>query len=273
MTSPHIQQKFKETVLVVGSNSFIGKNIISEIPFRKIFCLQQSKKKRIKKKNLEYFYLDLLDSVALKRAISKHYYDKVIICASNNNNSLNSNNNNIDIFNQNTIILLNVLESLKFNKKVKIINFSSTEISKRRDSIYSVSKKSNNLICKFYASNYGLKINNLVMSNVFGSNDLNFNRIIPFLIKNILSKKKIILKKNKEKIKFIYIDDLLKALIYNKQNMICNYSVSVNVLKKKILYLIKLKNNLKKTNFKNLFDFNLYKTINWYKDYFNIIKL
>lgn len=273
MTSPHIHQKFKETVLIVGSNSFIGKNIISEISFRKIFCIQQSKEKRIKKKNLQYFYLNLLDSVALKRVISKCFYDKVIICASNNNNSINLSNNNIDIFHQNTTILLNVLESLKFNKKVKIISFSSTEVLKKRSSIYSVSKKSNNLICKFYTSNYGLKINNLVITNVFGGNDLNFNRIIPFLIKNILFKKKIILKKKKNKIKFIYIDDLLKAVINNKQSMIYNYSVSIEVLNKKILYLVKLKKDLKKTNFKNSFDFYLYKTVNWYKDYFSTIKL
>ena len=76
-----------------------------------------------------------------------------------------------------------------------------------------------------------------------------------------------------KKIKFIYIDDLLRAVFNNKQSMIYNYSVSIEVLNKKILYLVKLKKDLKKNNFKNSFDFYLYNTINWYKDYFAIIKL
>ena len=102
---------------------------------------------------------------------------------------------------------------------------------------------------------------------MFGENDLNFQRVIPFFVKNIIFKKKIFIKK-KKKIKFIYIDDLLKVLGDDKKKLSYPYFISVNKLKIKILNLINLKKNLQKDNFKELFDFNLYKTINWYKSYF-----
>ena len=161
----------------------------------------------------------MLDQRKLKIMINLRNYDKIIICASNNNNGGNLNkNNNIDIFSKNTCILLNVLENIKYNKKVEVINFSSTEIKKKKETMYSISKKANYILCNFYKTNYNLKIKNLIIPNVFGENDLNFQRVIPFFVKNIIFKKKIFIKK-KKKIKFIYIDDLLKVLGDDKKKL------------------------------------------------------
>ncbi len=267
MTSQHILEKSRQTVLVLGSNSFFAKNIVSKILFKKIYCVQKKKTYRHSKKNVKYYYFDLLDQRKLKIIINLRNYDKIIICASNNNNSSNLNKNNINIFSQNTCILLNVLENIKYKKKVEVINFSSTEIKKKKETIYSISKKVNYILCNFYKTNYNLKIKNLILPNVFGENDLNFERIIPFFVKNIILKKKIFIKKKEKKIKFIYIDDLLKVLVDEKK-LTNTYFITVNKLKTKILNLINLKKNLQKDYFKELFDFNLYKTINWYKWYF-----
>lgn len=57
MISRHSQIKFNKTVLILGSNSFIGKNIISEIPFKKIVCVQKKKQNIIKKKILNIIFL------------------------------------------------------------------------------------------------------------------------------------------------------------------------------------------------------------------------
>jgi nucleoside-diphosphate-sugar epimerase len=132
VTSQLTQQKSKHTVLVLGSNSFIAKNIISKIYFKKIYCVQKKKTTQHNKNNSEYFYFDLLDYRKLESVINMHDYDKIILCASNNNNSNNLNKNNIDIFSENTNILLNVLELLKYKKKIKIVNFSSIEIKKKK---------------------------------------------------------------------------------------------------------------------------------------------
>ena len=268
MTSQLTQQKSKHKVLVLGSNSFIAKNIISKIFFKKIYCVQKKKTKQFNKKNSKYFYFDLLDHRKLKNVIDMYDYDKIILCASNNNNSNNLNKNNIDIFSENTNILLNVLELLKYKKKIKIVNFSSIEIKKKKQSMYSISKKINYQLCNFYNTNYNLKIKNLNLPNVFGENDLNFNRIIPFLVKNIFFKKKFLIKKKKNKITFIYIDDLLKVLVDDRKKLRNTYLISIHELKIKISNFMNLKENLQRNNFKYHFDFNLYKTINWYKCYF-----
>ncbi len=272
MTSQHIQAKFRQTVLLLGSNSFVAKNIITKIPYRKIVCVQLTKKNILKKKNLKYYFFDLLHFRKLTKIINLYKFQKVIICAADNNNSINSNNNNINIFQRNTNVLLNVLESLKFEKKIEIINFTSTEVLKKNKSMYSIAKTTNDQLCKFYRLNYNLKINNLLIPNLFGGGDLNFYRIIPMLIKNIFIKKKIILKNYSKKLKFMFVDNLIEIIINPKKKINFNHSISVNRLVTKISYLIKFQVK-KKNKFNSIFDFQLYQTINWYKKYFKKNKL
>ena len=268
MISQHLQIKFDDTVLILGSNSFIAKNIITEIPFKQIVCVQKKKQNILKKKNLKYYFFNLHTSEDLIRIIKKYNFDKVIICASNNNNSKNLKNDNSEIFFNNTNILLNTLECIKFQKKIEIINFTSTEVQKKKKSIYSIAKKTNDDVCKFYEHSYGLKIKNLVLSNLFGNNDLNFNRIIPSLIKNILFKKKIILNNSSKKLQFIHISQVLKVITNKSKYIKKKHLISINQIKNKILSFMKLKKGLNKKDFNNSFEYNLYETINWYIKYF-----
>ena len=136
MISQHLQIKFDDTVLILGSNSFIAKNIITEIPFKQIVCVQKKKQNILKKKNLKYYFFNLHSSKDLIRIIKKYNFDKVIICASNNNNSKNLKNDNSEIFFNNTNILLNTLECIKFQKKIEIINFTSTEVQKKKVNLF-----------------------------------------------------------------------------------------------------------------------------------------
>ena len=267
MIFQHSQIKFDNTVLILGSNSFIGKNIITEIPFKQIVCIQKKKQNIIKKKNLKYYFFNLHSFKDLIKVIKKYNFDKVIICASNNNNSKDLKNNNSEIFFNNTNVLLNTLECIKFQKKIEIINFTSTEVQKKNKSIYSIAKKTNDELCKFYEDSYGLKIKNLVLSNLFGKNDLNFNRIIPSLIKNTLFKKKIILNNYSKKLQFIHISQVLKVITNKSKYIKKKHLISVNQIKNKILSLMKLKKGLSKKDFDNSFEYNLYETINWYIKY------
>ena len=141
MISQHLQIKFDDTVLILGSNSFIAKNIITEIPFKQIVCVQKKKQNILKKKNLKYYFFNLRSSKDLIRIIKKYNFDKVIICASNNNNSKNLKNDNSEIFFNNTNILLNTLECIKFQKKIEIINFTSTEVQKKKSQFILLQKK------------------------------------------------------------------------------------------------------------------------------------
>ena len=266
MISTHIQAKFNKTVLILGSNSFVAKNVISRIPYKKIVCIQLKKVDIYKNKNLKYYFLNLINLRNLKKIFRNYKFDMVIICASNNNNSIKKYNDNINIFKYNTNILLNVLELLKFNKKTQIINFSSTETLKKNNSIYSIAKTTNDQLCKFYQKNYNLNIKNYVISNLFGQNDLNFNRIIPLLIKKLIFNKKINKINYSKKLKFVFIDDLLENLIYPKKK-IYGHLISIRSLIKKIDYLFSFSEHEKKKN-QSLFEYRLYMTILWYKNYF-----
>lgn len=264
------QTKFNKTVLVLGSNSFIGKNIIEKIPYKKIICIQKNKTENSTTK-IKYYYFDLLNFQKLKKIVYKYKFDKIINCASNNNNSLNANNNNIRIFQQNTNILLNILEIFKFNRKIEIINFNSTETFKKFDSIYSISKKINNELCKFYQKNYNLKIRNLTLANVFGQNDLNFKRIIPMLIKKKILRKNINIINNTKKINFTFIDNVLKMIIDPKKKINQSFLISIKQLQKKIKHLISPSSNKKKII--TVFDYQLYQTVIWYQKFFTYKKL
>ena len=108
MIFQNFHTRYNKRILLIGSNSFLGKNIISEIPYKKIICIQRNKKNIIRKKNLKYYFLDLKLFKKLKKIINNNIFDKVIICCADNNNSINLHNNNIKIFNDNTNILLNI---------------------------------------------------------------------------------------------------------------------------------------------------------------------
>ena len=271
MISQNFHTRYNKRILLIGSNSFLGKNIISEIPYKKIICIQRNKKNIIRKKNLKYYFLDLKLFKKLKKIINDNIFDKVIICCADNNNSINLHNNNIKIFNNNTNILLNIFECLKFKKKIEILNFTSSEVLKKKITIYSISKNTNNKLCEFYKKNYKLKIKNIILTNVFGGNDLNFNRIVPFLIRCAIFNKKIILKNSSYKLKLIYIENLLKILTLKLNNKYFNHSITILGLKKKILYIMKLKKNKRKKIYfkKDTLNFYLLNTISWYEIYFN----
>ena len=129
-------KKFDDTVLILGSNSFIGKNIITEIPFKQIVCIQKKKQNIVNKKNLKYYFFNLHSYKDLNKIIKKYNFDKIILCASNNNNSKDLKNNNSEIFFNNTNILLNTLECIKFKKKIELINFTSTEVWKKKINLF-----------------------------------------------------------------------------------------------------------------------------------------
>ena len=60
MISQHSQTKFDSSVLILGSNSFIAKNIITQVPFKQIVCIQKKKKNTIKKKISNIIFLILI---------------------------------------------------------------------------------------------------------------------------------------------------------------------------------------------------------------------
>ena len=107
-----------------------------------------------------------------------------------------------------------------------------------------------------------------MLPNLFGKNDLNFNRIVPWLIKSAIFKKNVVLNNYSRKLQFIYIDEVLKIITSNSNYIKKKNLISISQIKNKIYSLLKLKTGLDKKKFNNSFEFDLYRTIDWYIRYF-----
>ena len=175
---------------------------------------------------------------------------------------------------------------------------------------YDLSKTCADLICQSYSKVYNLKVGILRCGNLYGPGDLNIKRIVPETIISALMNKNIIIRSNGKLIRdYLHINDaanayflLMKKLLNTKQNLrIYNvgskYNLSVLELVKMILNIINnnktkiviknySKNEIKsqKLNYIKItkelkwkqkinIDEGLKKTIHWYKQHFNLLKL
>jgi len=207
-------------ILIYGKKSFLGKNFVHiyKLKYNLFFFTKYFKHKSIFEKKIIKF-------------IKKNKITHLINFAACNDNSL-FNNNSKEIFNSNFILPLSLLEvSNKLN--LDIFLFLSKEIDKndtKFDNFYSLSKNLLFEYLKYFKHKNRIRIINI--DSVYGPFDLNFNRLMPALIKNILQNKEknsINLKQNKS---MIYSGDIIKII------------GSLILLKKKIIY-----KKVKSTNF------------------------
>jgi CDP-glucose 4,6-dehydratase len=175
---------------------------------------------------------------------------------------------------------------------------------------YDLSKACADLICQSYSKIYNLKIGILRCANLYGPGDLNMKRIVPETIISALMNKNIIIRSNGKLIRdYLHVNDaanayflLMKKLLNTKQNLrIYNvgskYNFSVLEIVKMILNIInnpktkivvknysKYEIKLQKLNYNKItkelkwkqkinINEGLKKTIDWYKQHFNSIKL
>ena len=128
--------------------------------------------------------------------------------------------------------------SINKEKVKSIILVSSKEVVSKNlinlDKInkhpYAISKLFLEIIAKSYIKNFNLPIVIIKFDNIFGAGDLNFNRLIPALCKNIIFKKNKSTENRNDIYKgFIYIDDIIKAMELTVENFSKNFT-------KKIIY-------------------------------------
>lgn len=80
--------------------------------------------------------------------------------------------------------------------------------------IYEVAKVSQELVSRSYARNYGLKTITIRCGNYFGGHDYNFNRIVPYTIRQALMGESVVLRSNGNFTRdFLYIGD---AVLVNR---------------------------------------------------------
>lgn len=236
-------------ILVTGSDGFVAKNLILQLG---------------NFKNLDILKLNKKNYSTLNSKIKEANF---IVHLAGTNRSKNK----TEFINNNHILTKEIVKILKKNNLKTPILYSST-IRYLDNNIYGKTKlKAENVLKKFSKENNSY-IGIFRFPNIFGKwSKPHYNSVISTFCYNILNNKKINLYNNKEKIKLIYIDDVINLLIKNifKKKSKKNYEI-VKIINYKNILLSKIKDKLFEfnnsnqsiytPNLNNDFEKNLYST-------------
>ena len=145
-----------------------------------------------------------------------------------------ANRSPLGTFNSNIRGTWNVLEACRNSKLVKnIVVASSDKAYGSSDKLpylentplagehpYDVSKSCSDLIAQAYVKTYGMPIGIARCGNIYGGNDLNFNRIVPGTIKSLLNNERPIIRSDGTfKRDYIYVKDVVDSYVVLAENL------------------------------------------------------
>ena len=176
-------------ILIIGSSGFIAKNLIVRLKSLNFNLIYHSKKdgskilkEKILKSNL-IFYL-----AGINRVVQNKEYEK-----------------NVELTKKITEVLKNT------NRKIKIIFSSSTQVLKKNS--YSNSKKKSEKILRSISKKKNIKLIIYRLPNVFGKwAKPYYNSVVATFCNQLTRNKKINIHSN-QKLKLIYIDDLIDEFL------------------------------------------------------------
>lgn len=141
--------------------------------------------------------------------------------------------NPLEALETNIMGTVNVLEAARRSSRIKGVVVASsdkaygkkcndaTEIEPMAgDHPYDVSKSSADLIARMYATTYGLPVAISRFGNIYGPGDLNFNRIVPGIMKAILTNETLELRSNARFTRdYVYVKDVADGYIALMENI------------------------------------------------------
>jgi UDP-glucose 4-epimerase len=139
------------------------------------------------------------------------------------------------VINKNTAGLLNCIDLLQRSKFERLI-FTSAASSALSSSPYLASKAACESICKAYTNSFGLDIQVLKLSNVYGPYSTHKESIVATLIKKCIDNEVItIYGDGKQSRDFVHVDDVVEAIYKGKSGYITSGKLlSINALVGKI---------------------------------------
>jgi len=230
-----------KTVLITGAAGFKGSHLVEQLSktnariislVREFDPKSYFQTKRLGEKSVVVIG-DLKDPVKILDILSQfevtsifHLGAQPIVTTAliNPSETLNSNINGT----------INILEAARLYGKVKEIVIVSSDkaygpcenIPYKEDeklqgtAPYDVSKSCADLISQMYARVYRLPIVITRCANVFGSGDLNLNRIVPGVIESIIKNKPLMIRSDGKMIReYIYVNDAIDAYISLAENI------------------------------------------------------
>lgn len=222
-----------KTVLITGATGFLGGWLVAsflERGDRVVAVLNPGSS--IRRNDLAQYYLlgldkrceeariDLVDAQAVDALIAETRPDTVIHLAAVGDVTLAAQNPSLT-FVTSAYSTLNLLDALRrISPQTLFISHTTDKVysgnalpftedmALRPTHIYEVAKVAQEHLTATYAVQYGLKTVTVRCGNYFGGYDFNFNRIIPYTIKQLLEKQPVTLRSSGRFTRdFLYIED------------------------------------------------------------------
>ena len=284
-----MNKKFWENkrVIVTGANGFIGSNLVLELVNKKSKVFALIKDVEIKnpifelvKKNISKVIIgnindyELISKIFLKNNIDFCFHLASIASSKDSQSIIKK--NPPEEFKTNIMGSINLLEASRLSKNFKGFILASTiQVYKNNENLpfkedyplqatlpYESSKICAEILTKTYSYAHGLPVAIARFTNTYGQGDLNFSRLVPSVMKNVMNNKNPIINNANAIRDFLYIKDAISAYItlaenINKKdvngeifNFGSNSKIKVGEVAKRIIQLNKNK-NLKANYLKN----------------------
>jgi len=237
-------------ILVTGGSGLFGGWIVEKLLDLNayVFSLShenpnKSKLSQIKNtKNLTILLEDTRNEESIEKIVSKEKFDFIIHLASQTQ-VVDAINDPINTFTSNLNGAWNILDSIRRNElDTKVIVSTSDKAYGIPESIptnenhklhgvfpYEFSKSAEDLLAQTYSITYGLDIAILRCGNVFGGGDLNFNRLIPKVIKAFIENKTPTISRSGGDYSrdFIYVEDVVGAFVKTLEHFEVNNELKI----------------------------------------------
>ncbi|PIN94832.1 sugar dehydratase [Candidatus Pacearchaeota archaeon CG10_big_fil_rev_8_21_14_0_10_35_13] len=222
-------------VLVTGASGFKATYLVDELVKREaeVYCLVLEIEKNCNflrlglDKKTSIIYGTVLDQNLISTTLEKYNIDTVFHLAAQPLVQV-ALKIPYETINTNVIGTLNILEACRNNKNIKRIVIASSDKAYGSNKNlpydetsplhgeypYDVSKSCADLIAQSYGKTYNMPIGIYRSSNIYGGGDLNFDRIIPGTIKNLLFNEPILIRSDGQFIReFLYVKDSVNAYL------------------------------------------------------------
>jgi len=213
-------------VFITGSSGFVGGWLVDRLAkdganvvaltrlnsAKKIFSLQNNS-------NIRVVEGEVQDTLAIHKILNNFKIDTVFHLAANNTN-IGTNEPPISIFETNIKGVWSVLEACRTTDSVERVVVASSmeaeiEVGDNKNNKYhpyKVSKISAELVAKAYSDTYDMPVAISRTGNLYGGGDTNWNRLIPSVVKSILSGYVPKLRSDGRLMRdYMYIDDMISA--------------------------------------------------------------
>ena len=230
-----------ETVLVTGFNGFIGSHLIPQLIQKyNVVGLSTSKNSQLKISQIK------TDITKIDKKILPSKISKIIHLAAISDVDF-CQKNPLDASHINILGTQKILELARKHDS-QVIFMSTSHVfgsqktnpideccQKNPTSIYAATKLAGESLCESYSNSYGLNIGVMRLFSVYGPNSPKHS-VTTNIIKQIISKKIIKLGNIKSKRDFLYVDDVINAILlimkknrnYNAYNVGSEKSYSIN---------------------------------------------